>query len=36
MTNREFKTVFVTVGTTEFDDLVKAVNSKEFIEVCYR
>ena len=33
MDGRQFKTMFVTVGTTKFDDLVKAVSSEEFIKV---
>ena len=30
------KSVFVTVGTTSFDDLISAVSGLEFIEVYYR
>ena len=29
----ELKTVFVVVGSTKFDDLVKTVSSEEFIKV---
>ena len=33
MADRQFKAIFVTVGTTKFDDLVKVVCSEEFIKV---
>ena len=33
MADRQLKTMFVTVGTTKFDDLVKVVSSEEFIKV---
>ena len=29
----EFKTIFVVVGSTKFDNLVKTVSSEEFIKV---
>lgn len=28
------KTIFVTVGTTKFDDLIKTVTSDEVLKVC--
>lgn len=31
-----FKNVFVTVGTTKFDDLIKTVTSPNTLKVCYR